>query len=742
MNASAPAPFRGARFGPIATVRQTEIQPQQVLDPRRWLGVALRHAKLFLAVFGVVLLATVAITFLQEPKYSATAHVLLDPRKERISNEAEVLSELPTDSAAGSYVVDTEVEIIRSPKLARRVADVLGLEQDPEFNRRLKDEEAGTAPAQISERDKRAVAANVSRRLGARRAGLTYIIDISFTSKDPAKAARIANTFADLYILGQLEAKFGANEQATKWLQARMTQLQTQVLNDEAAVQQYKIDNNLLSASGASLTEQEISAHQASLAAARVQVAEDAARLRTARAQLARGSLGDDVGEALASPVVQELRKQRAEVSRRVAELEVSFRDGYPELDKAKSQLRDIDASIQAEIQRTITNLQARLNVSQQRAAAIAGNLGGAKGQLTSNTRALVRLNELERNAEASRVLYASYLNRFKETSSQRGLAQADARIASEAAAPLKPTSPNKKLNLLLGAVAGLGLGGLAVAAAEFMRDGLRTSEDVEQHLGREYLGAIPELSSLSKPRGSVRKRLQGKPMDYVVSRPLSAFPEAFRNLKASALSMQGEPVRTVAVTSALPREGKSTVSICLARTAALQGWKVLLVDCDLRRPGLTEALGLQPRAGLIEVLRGGVQLEQAVVRDEASGADLLLLPGKADATNDVFGSSAMDQLLHRMKAQYDLVVLDTAPVLPVAESRVLSAKADTVIFAASWNKTPRRAVQNALKILDAMGARVAGVTLTRVNMEQQARDGYGDADYYFKDYRSYYAEA
>lgn len=742
MNASAPVPYRGAPIAPFTAARKPESPPTKTLDPRHWIAVALRHTKLFFGVFALVLLVTLVATLLQEPRYVATAHVLLDPREERISNEKEVLSELPTDSAAGSYVVDTEVEILRSPRLARRVVDVLGLEKDPEFNRKLKRDEVIDPRRRFTEAERAATVANVSKRLGVRRAALTYIIDVSFTSRDPQKAARIANAFADLYIVGQLEAKFGANEQATKWLQSRMTQLQAQVLSDEAAVQQYKIQNNLLSASGASLTEQEISAHQESLAVARVQVAEDAARLRTAREQLARGSRGDDVGEALASPVVQELRKQRAEVSRKVAELEVSFRDGYPELDKAKSQLRDIDAEIQAEIQRTIANLQARLNVSQQRAAAIASNLGGVKGQLTSNTRALVRLNELERNAEASRVLYGSYLNRFKETSSQRGLAQADARIASEAIVPLKPSSPNKKLNLALGLIAGLGLGGVAIALAEFMRVGLRTSDDVEQLLGHPYLGAIPELSSVvAKARGSVRNQLRGRPMDYVVARPLSAFPEAFRNLKASALSLPGDPIRTVAVTSALPREGKSTVSICLARTAALQGWRVLLVDCDLRRPGLTTAIGLEPKVGLIQVLTGEAKLEDAVLRDEASGADLLLLPGKFDATNDVFGSGAMDRLLSEFKLHYDLVVLDTAPVLPVADSRILSAKADTVIFAANWNKTPRRAVQTALKILESMGARIAGVTLTRVNMEQQARYGYGDADYYFRDYRGYYAE-
>jgi polysaccharide biosynthesis transport protein len=267
------------------------------------------------------------------------------------------------------------------------------------------------------------------------------------------------------------------------------------------------------------------------------------------------------------------------------------------------------------------------------------------------------------------------------------------------------------------------------------MRVGLRSSEDVEENLGRAYLGPIPELSSVTKARG--------RPIDHVISRPLSAFPEAFRNLKASVVGQpQSDPVRTVAITSALPGEGKSTVSICLARTAALQGWKVLLIDCDLRRPGLTAAMGVDAQAGLIQVLSGAVSLEQAVVRDEASGAGLLLLPGKTDATNDVFGSSAMDRLLAQLKHSYDLIVLDTAPVLPVADSRILAAKADSVIVAANWNKTPKRAVQSALKILDAMGARVAGVTLTRVDMEKQARSTYGDVEYYSKAYRGYYADS
>ncbi|CAN7612080.1 polysaccharide biosynthesis tyrosine autokinase [Phenylobacterium sp. LjRoot219] len=720
------------------------------LDLRRLWNVFRRRLGLFAAVAAVVLLAAILVTVLATPKYTATANVMLDPRREKVTNSEAVLSGalsgLPTDTA----VVDTEVEVLKSRQLAAQVVKALNLEADPEFSPRTAkpsgvkgliasvtgmfgapDQSRLGSLAQQTEHE--AVVDNVLAGLSVKRAGLTYVINVSYESESPQKAAQIGNKFAELYLLGQMTAKVDATRQATTWLNERLEQMRGQVLADEAAVQQYKIANNLLSASGTNLTEAEISNYNQTLAQAQAQVAEDAARLSTARGQLARGSTGEDVGEALDSRVIQQLREQRTQVSSTVADLQGRYGERHPEMLKAKRQLSDIDAQIQAEIQRVISNLEAKVQVSRQRAGAVAGSLGGAKGMLAANNRAMVRLNELQRTADASRTLYESYLNRYKETSSQQGIEQSDARMVSAAKIPSQPSSPKVPVNLTLGLLLALGAGIGVIVLAEMLDSGLATADDVERRLDATYLGAIPLLAS-------VAGKSKAAPIDYVVGKPLSSFSEAFRNLRTSILySRLGEPVKIVAVTSSLPGEGKTTTSICLGRAAALQGQKVLVVDCDLRRRALNRLLRNEPAVGLLEVLNGEATLEQAIAADTETGAHFLPLSTIGVTPKDVFGTAAMDRLLGELRRRYDLVVLDTAPVLAVADTRVLAPKADVVIVLARWRKTPQHAVESAFRFLSGGGAHIGGVALTRVDMRQQAKYGYGDPGYYYAECKKYY---
>ncbi len=242
-----------------------------------------------------------------------------------------------------------------------------------------------------------------------------------------------------------------------------------EVIEGETAVEQYRSANGLMSASGATLTEQEISGYNTQLATVRAQQAEDEARLSTARAQLADGSTGDDVGEALQSTVVQQLRTRRAEVSGRVADLTSRYGARHPDRQRAEGELADIDAQIQAEIVRIVSNLEARVQVARQRTASMQASLGGARRTLALNNSAGVRLNELERNAEASRTLYQALLDRYKQTTSQAGLATSDARIVSRATVPVDPTSPDIGVNLMLGLILALGAGAAGVALAEYL---------------------------------------------------------------------------------------------------------------------------------------------------------------------------------------------------------------------------------------------------------------------------------
>lgn len=718
-------------------------------DLRRLWALFMRHLRVFCAVSALVFVAAVVLTMRATPLYTATANVMLDVRKNQVVDTQAVLSGLPADTA----VVDSEVEVLKSRHLASRVVDTLHLDRDPEFNGTLRKPGAvGGVIRGISElfgggRNARAVQSPVAQkkaheaivqgvlhRLDVKRAGLTYVINVSFTSQSPAKASQIADTFAQLYLTEQMETKFDATQQANNWLNQRLGELRAQVEAADAAVSQYKIANNLLSASGTTLTEQEISNYNQQVTAARAQEAEAVARLQTAQRQLASGSNGEDVGEALGSGVIQQLRSQRAQVSANVAQLQEKYGSRHPEMLKAQRQLSDIDGQIQAETKRIISNLQAQAQIAHQRTAAIASSQGAARGQLAENNRATVRLNELQRNADATRTLYDSFLSRFKQTSADQGLEHSDARIVSSSAIPTQQSSPDVRRNLMLGLLLAIGAGVAAVLLAERLDQGLVTAEDVERRLDMPHLGAIPHLASVTDERDVV-------PVDFVLDKPLSSFAEAFRALRASLLYARlGEPIQILAVTSALPDEGKTTTAVALGRSAAQAGSRVCVVDCDLRRRNVNRLLGVDPEKGLLDVLSGQVTVEDVLLIDERSGAAFLPLAKSAFTPKDVFGSPAMERLLSTLRSKFDLIILDTAPVLAVADTRVIATRADAVLFLTRWRKTAQKAVEAGLKTLSTAGAHVAGVALTQVDMKEQARYGYGDPGYYYAEYKKYYA--
>ena len=739
-------------FGPDAPERAAS-------DPLQIIATFRRRMKVFGATVAVVLAAVMIYTLEQTPRYTATSYVMIDTRKRDVSKIDEVLSGLPTDSSA----VDTEVEILKSRSLAARVVQDLHLEKDPEFNAALRKPSllramigwpgsllrtaappvsaADAADAKSLDDRKRSdrVVDAVLRRLKVSRQGLTYVIAIDFTSISQPKATDIANAFANDYLLEQLEAKFDATRQASQWLNDRLGQLRSQVEQAENAVAAYRAQTGLISAVGSSLTEQEVSNLNQQLALAQADQAQQEAKVRTARQELAAGSTGEDVGAALDSDVVKSLRQQYAEVSGKLADLQTRYGARHPEVQRVSRQLEDIKGQIQLEINRTISNLDAQAQVARQRAASIQASLGRARGTLAGNNTAAVRLNELERNAAAVRTLYESFLNRFKETTTQQGMEDSDARVVSKAKIPNEPSFPKLGLNLALGVIFGVLAGVGAIMLAEALDSGLATSEDVERFLGVASLGSVPLLSSTA---GAAKGAGALSPADMIVDKPLSAFAEAFRNLRTSIVySRVDKPIRVIAVTSSLPGEGKTTTAFCLGRAMAMSGSRTVVVDCDVRRRNINRLLGHEPAVGLMEVLAGKATLDQALVLDSVSGAWFLPLARSSFTPKDLFGGQAMSNLLSDLKARFEFVLLDTAPVLPVADTRSLAPKADVIVFLTQWRRTPRRAVQTAFELLRSVGADIAGVALTQVDVREQARYGYGDAGYYYRAYRKYYVQ-
>ncbi|ESQ81406.1 hypothetical protein AEAC466_21490 [Asticcacaulis sp. AC466] len=713
-------------------------------DLRSLISDLRRFTRFFVGVFIVTFALILVPIATKTPLYTATSQVMLDPRTMNTMPSQDVLSGLPSDTTT----IDTEVQVLQSTALAERVVDSLHLELDPEFNPYLGGtkyfglvktkpiSQEGLSPI-AKQRLHEAIVDSVKSRVSVSRLALTRIINISYTAKSPQKATRIANEWARLYLSQQLEAKFEATKEANNWLNSRLGELKVQVEAAETALQQYKIANNLINATGDNtLGQQQITTLDQQLATVKVDQAEADARLAVAKRQLASGSAGDDVGEALNSPVVGDLRSKRAAVSQSLADLQSRYGPLHPEVVKAKRQMADIDEQIDAEIKRIISNLEAQAQIQRQRTASLQSSVGQARGQLIGNNQAMVKLNELQRNADAVSTLYQSYLDRFKQTSAQQGIDRTDARIVSNATLPGGPSSPNIPLGVAFAFLCATGLATALVFLRRAFDSGLTTGRDVETLLGQPYLAGVSDLGS------TLDKSTKTTPVAYVVDKPLSVFSEGFRNLRASLIySRLGEEVKVIAVTSSLPGEGKTTTSMCLARTMAMSGQSVVLLDCDLRRRSINRMIGKEVTAGLLEVLAGSATLDEVLVADDVTNVKFLPLAESTYTPRDVFGSPLMDDLLATLRSRFDVIILDTAPVLPVVDTRILCRKADVVAMLVRWRKTPRKAVQNSLGLLTDVGAQVSGVVLTQINVKEQSKYGYGDSGYYYKEYKKYYTQ-
>ncbi len=351
-------------------------------------------------------------------------------------------------------------------------------------------------------------------------------------------------------------------------------------------------------------------------------------------------------------------------------------------------------------------------------------------------SRAQVEMRELDREAEANRLLLETFLNRFKETSSQDGMQQADARIISSADVPTLPSFPKKKLIMLLVIFAAGGVGVGLAFLLEALDNGYRNFDQLRHDLGLRGLGMIPLVGRTTlKDRG---------PEDYLLSKPTSSFSEAHRNIHASLMFSSGTGTGTIprvlAVTSSVPGEGKSTASICLAHTLGRSGLKILVVEADMRRPVLRKCMNIDRSYACINDVLAGKAADAGVkiYKDETSGVHTLWAD-KEDDPQRLFNSPEFELFVKEARSEYEVVLIDTPPVLAVSDVMVVSRFVDATMFVVQWEKTPKATVKNAIKQLQHTEGHVAGVVLTQVDVKRHQGYGYGDQGYYYGAKNNYY---
>jgi capsular exopolysaccharide synthesis family protein len=672
---------------------------------RRWILIS--------AVAFVVAVLCFAFLALHPSRYTATALIMLQGGQDRVLAPDQMVA---GDASTTPQAVDSQLEVLRSAMLAGRLVDDLRLVEDPEWNFMLRQPETANQPLTDAERAqvRQSVIDYVEGSISVRRRGLTYAAEVSVTSLDPNRAAQIANRLFALFQLYQIESRLRTAERANEWLSGRVAELRADVQEKEEIAERFRAAHNLISTQGSLLTERQTTDGQVQVLNARADLAEKQARHLQVQAMINGGQSTDAIAAVLQSSVLTQLRAQESEIARRQADFESRYGDSHPLVINVRAERADVRGQINAEIRRGISALGTEVDVARARLDMLETNMSALRGELAGDNEELVQLREYEREAAAARAVYEAFLQRFHEIADQGSLRTAPAELISAATPPQQRSSPQLSLGFVLSLALGLGLG-LAVAfLVEALDEGFTDGDEVERKLGAPALALVPKLR-----RGELRQLpvASQHPAAYLLERQVSAFTEACRVLRTSILFSAAQPkTQVVAITSALANEGKTTMSLCLARVAALSGQRVLLIDCDLRRRTVKDVLDFEPPAGLLQVLAGEVSWRQATYLDDASGMHVLPQSDSGFTPRDIFGGEDMDRLLLELREAFDLIVLDCAPVLAVADTRVVVSKADCAVMVTRWQKTPIRAVRAALAQLQSAGATVRGVALNSVD--------------------------
>jgi len=753
--------FDAVRFQSVRSVAPHENgQDEDEIDLRAILS-KLWRGKWIIAVSTVIAaLMGFLLASQYEPRYTARTKVMFDIGETNIVDVGQAVVRL-------DETLENQVEVLQSTALIERVVDRLDLQNHPAFNPALREVEeslldgvrnaitippglvevlrnagilAPPAPppdaAEAEARLRLAVINQVRGSLTLRPIDWTKVIEIGVTSGDPRLAALIANTMASEYIVDQLDAKLEATREATAWLSDRVEELRIRVETAEQAVETARAELSLETGQSLEITQAQIQALNATLSAARAE--ETGARSlygRLVQALEEDEDLGS-VTEFRASPLIEGYREEEEALLSQQAALSAQVAEDHPARLRVDARLGEVRATLRREAERIVEAARLDVEAAGTRVSTLEDELRSLESRALAQSQETLQIRQLEREAEASRVLYENFLGRLKETSEQEALQTADARVLSRAEIPFSANSDRSSRTQMLSVIMGLAAGVGIVFLLDKLNNTFRSPAQLEQMTGAYVLGALPDVG----------RRLHRKEViSYFRAHPKSALAEAVRSLRTSILfSDIDNPPKSIMFTSSVPKEGKSTSSMLVALASQQMGKSAIIVDCDLRLPSLAHLLPVTTgEHGLLSAIEGTVTIEDAIHRDPETGLDVLMTtpiePRSSVNAADILSSKRFQDILEQLKSRYDLVILDSPPTLVVADARILASHVDAIVYVVHWDRTPRDAVLEGLREMRAAKAPVIGVAFTRLNERRAARNAYDGYAHYKGKYRDYY---
>lgn len=729
-----------------------EPRPVAALDLSALVRICRRQWPVIAGVTLVTMLLGLGYVLTAQPRFTASALVMIDTRKNQLLSSQQVVGDQVLDASG----VESQVEILKSESVALSVIRDLKLVDDPEFNsgggliqailgRFLRDDSS------VSDFEKERMAVSrFMRGLLVKRVGVTYVIQVDFTSPSATKSAQIVNAISDAFMVNELESRYQATKRASRWLQDRIKELREQASEAEREVQRFRAANNIVDTGRGLLSEQQLGDVNSQLVTARAATAEAKARLDRIIEVGSSDVPNATVADALKNEVITRLRAQYLDIAAREADWSVRYGVNHSAAVNLRNQMREISRSILDEVRRIAETYKSEYEIARAREQSLQQSLATLVDSAGTSGQAQVKLRDLESSAQSYRNLYDNFLQRFMEATQQQTFPTTDARLITAATAPLTKSAPKGTLILGGATMLGLMMGVAAALARERLDNVFRTTRQLEAETGKECLGILPRIpvASSGTPAQAAAAGAEGglvtRPPPiarHVLNAPFSRFAETIRGIKVAAdLNGLTRRTRVIGMVSAVPNEGKTTISSNLAELMAQTGNKVLLIDGDLRNPSLTKTLAPDARIGLVEVLSGQRSLAEVMHTDPETGLKMIpaVLNGRIWHTAEMLSSNAMASLLDAARAEYDYIVIDLPPVVPVVDVRAVAHLIDGFVMVVEWGVTSRDVVKEAIATVEPLSDRMIGIVLNKASPAMLKRlEGYKG-----RYYKSYYRDS
>jgi succinoglycan biosynthesis transport protein ExoP len=729
----------GYAYAPYPEEKEIHLRDYwKVIVKRRWIVIAL---------FFIVVIATMVGTLTMEPVYRGTVSVQINKENPQVMDFKEIFSVNMWDQ---DYY-QTQYKVLESRSLANRVIQNLKLSEHPEFQARpessIQKLKKGLlnpvfglftfwekSPSQKDSAETKKQTALINQflsRLKIEPVRNSRLVKIHFDSNYPELCAQVPNTLASLYIQQNVEGRFIATEQVREWLSRQLEDLKAKVERADEALQDFGSKHDIISLDEKeNVTVQRLNELNESLTKAEAdRMAKEALYKQTKDRNF------DSLPPILENKLIVDMKQAHIQLEAQYMKLSGTFKPDYPEMVRLKSQMESLQKRMELEIGKIVAGIRNDYDLSARKETLLRHAFDQQKARVMEMKERSIQYNILKREADTNRELYKGLLQRMKEAGVAAGFTVSNIQVLDKAEVPARPYKPNKQLNLLLAVVVGLFLGVGLAFFFEYLDNTVKTPEDIEQLIRLPSFGMVPEISN------GKRKRLEkgtSHPVELITHRhPKSILSEAYRNVRTSLLlSFSEKPPKKIAITSPNPVEGKTTTAINTAIALSQTGAQVVIVDTDMRKPRIHHIFnGAENSAGLSNFLSGNADLPSIVRKTEVP--NLYYIPSGPIPPNpsELLGSNRFKKMMEALEAKFDHILLDTPPVLGFADSVIASTTVDGVVLVVLGGKTARENLQRAKEVLHQVNAKILGVVINRIDVQ---RGHYG---YYYYRYHYYYGK-